>query len=132
MKTTPRMYARAFFSATDGAKDNELTRLVSSFLRLLEKQRHLRLLPKIVSEYEKAVRRSSGEVDAELSVAFEGNQQHILALLQKSPFLKGTNMRVHSKVDTNLVGGFTLRAGDTLIDASIKKQLSKLKQTLTV
>ena len=42
--------------------------------------------------------------------------------------LTSKNIKLISKVDSSIVGGFVLRIGDLQYDASFKNQLNKLKQ----
>jgi F-type H+-transporting ATPase subunit delta len=40
-------------------------------------------------------------------------------------------VRVHTEVDASLIGGAVIRAGDTVIDGSIKSRLERLAFDLT-
>ena len=42
----------------------------------------------------------------------------------------GTKIDVSVSVDKSLIGGVVIRAGDTVIDASLRGRLSQLGQTL--
>ncbi len=132
MKPTPRLYAQALFRAVSEISDKERNKVLSAFFDLLTQSHREMWLTKIISEYERIVDESKGTVRAELSTAFEENQKQVLTLLEKLKMIDAEHLDMSLKTDPGLIGGFTLRAGDTLIDASIKKQLLKLKQTLTV
>jgi F-type H+-transporting ATPase subunit delta len=45
--------------------------------------------------------------------------------------LVGKNLELKKKIDESLIGGVTIKVDDTLIDASVKSQLDKLKNTLS-
>jgi F-type H+-transporting ATPase subunit delta len=44
--------------------------------------------------------------------------------------LAGKRLKVNQEVDPSLIGGMVIRAGDTLIDASVKRQLIELEKTI--
>jgi F-type H+-transporting ATPase subunit delta len=44
--------------------------------------------------------------------------------------LVGKRLKVNQEVDPTLIGGMVIRAGDTLIDASVKRQLIELEKTI--
>ena len=43
----------------------------------------------------------------------------------------GRKVRVHAEVDASLIGGATVRAGDLVIDGSLKSRLERLSVELT-
>jgi|SRR3989344_5434818 len=131
MKIAPRLYAQALFRAISETSDKEQNKVLSVFSDLLQQRHHEAWLSKIVSEYERIIEESKGTVRAELSTAFEENQKQMIKLLEEQKVIEAKHLDISLKTDPALIGGFTLKAGDTFIDASIKKQLSKLKQALT-
>ncbi|WP_341899665.1 ATP synthase F1 subunit delta [Fluviicola taffensis] len=55
-------------------------------------------------------------------------KKEIVSKIQAS--ITGT-VELTEKIDTDLIGGFIVRMGDTQIDASVASQINKLKQRLT-
>ncbi len=40
-------------------------------------------------------------------------------------------MNIHTQVDKNLIGGAVIRAGDLVIDSSVRARLAKLNEAMT-
>ncbi len=98
----------------------------ANFAQLLADNRRLNLLPYIATQYEqmRADAESTADVTLTSAVALTADQQaKFTAALTKR--LKRT-VRLHCTVDPNLVGGAVVRAGDFVIDGSLKGRLEKL------
>jgi F-type H+-transporting ATPase subunit delta len=101
-----------------------------NFVRLLAENHRLLLLPEIAEQY--AVLRSAAEntidVDVISAVALDAAQAEKLeqALSKR---LKRT-VRMQNSVDATLLGGAVVRAGDLVIDGSLKGRLERLATEL--
>ena len=67
------------------------------------------------------------EVTAASPLSAEQESRYAAALQKKL----GRNVRLHTKVDGSLLGGAVLKAGDLVIDGSIKGRLERLATELT-
>jgi F-type H+-transporting ATPase subunit delta len=97
-----------------------------NFAQLLADNRRLNLLPYIVAQYEQMRAAAEGTADVALTsaVALTAEQQaKFSAALTKR--LKRT-VKLHCTVDPNLIGGAVVRAGDFVIDGSLRGRLEKL------
>lgn len=102
-----------------------------NFLRALAANRRLALLPEIASQYEELRAAAEGVVDVELVAAMpveEAQQQRLVAALERR--LK-RQVRVHTRIDASLIGGAIVRAGDLVVDGSLKGRLERLSATMT-
>lgn len=102
----------------------------ANFIKLLVKNNRLSLVPHIANLYEQYKANDEGYVDVEVLTAFsltEQEQKNFAASLEKK-----LNKKVHIKVaiDESLIGGVLVRAGDRVIDGSIKGQLQQLAKRL--
>lgn len=103
---------------------------VENFLRLLLQNNRLALLPDIAKQFEALKAEDEGYITVEAIAAYpfdkEGEKKFVAALEKK------LNKKVHLKVavDKTLIGGVLVRAGDRVIDGSIKGQLESLRKTL--
>jgi F-type H+-transporting ATPase subunit delta len=52
-------------------------------------------------------------------------------IFEQNLAMVGKNLELKKKIDESLIGGVTIKVDDTLIDASVKSQLDKLKNTLS-
>jgi F-type H+-transporting ATPase subunit delta len=104
--------------------------LMKSFLRTVMENRRERFLPAMLKEFLRLIRDDRGEVSAELTTAFK------LSDSQKALIEKQLSARLERKVelipmvDRKIVGGATLRVGDTVFDGSLKNSLRRLEESL--
>ena len=97
-----------------------------NLVRLLVKNSRIEVLPEIAQAY--AERRAEAEsvVEAEMITASEigaDQQQQFVDVLQKK---LGRTVQLEFGVDEELIGGAIIRAGDWVIDGSVKAQLEQL------
>lgn len=101
-----------------------------NFVRVLAENRRLGAINDIAATYESE--RASAERRSEVTVisAYQlapAEQNAITVAMTKR---LGTKVDLSLKVDPGLIGGVVVRAGDTVIDASIRGRLNQLAQTL--
>lgn len=101
-----------------------------NFIKLLVQNDRLLLTPQIAELYEQYKSEDEGYVDVELKSAFaltKAEEKNIATALETA-----LNKTVHmmANVDKTLVGGFLARAGDIVIDGSIKGRLQQLSKRL--
>jgi F-type H+-transporting ATPase subunit delta len=101
-----------------------------NFIRLLLEYKRLNVLPQIADEYEVLRAQYENEVDVEVTsaTALSAEQQAKMAASLKTRFKR--DVRVSTSVDASLLGGAVIRAGDLIIDGSIKGRLERLASEL--
>ena len=101
-----------------------------NFMRLLIEERRLTVLPEIAEQFEQLRAEEEKSVDVEVRSAFaldEAHQQKIAAALKER---LGREIRLHCEVDEKLVGGAVIRAGDQVIDGSVRTRLAEMSSAL--
>jgi F-type H+-transporting ATPase subunit delta len=101
-----------------------------NFLRVLAANRRLALLPEIAAQFERLRAEVEGVVNVEVTAAREiapAQSKRLAAALEKR---LGRVVRMHTKIDGNLIGGAIVRAGDLVIDGSLKGRLERLDSAL--
>jgi F-type H+-transporting ATPase subunit delta len=101
-----------------------------NFLRALAANRRLALLPEIAAQFEKLRADVEGVVDVEVVAAREiaaPQEKKLQAALAKR---LGREVRMHTRIDETLLGGAIVRAGDLVIDGSLKGRLERLGSAL--
>ena len=104
---------------------------LQNFVRLLAENRRLLLLPEIAMHYEalRAAAESTIDVDVVSAVPLDAVQsaklEHALSTRLKR------KVRMKTAVDATLLGGAVVRAGDLVIDGSLKGRLERLATDLT-
>ena len=103
-----------------------------NLIRLLALNRRLHALPAIKEQYEalraEAERTVRAELDSALPVSEQEQQQIATALKTRL----GRDVELVYKIDETLIGGAVIRAGDLVIDGSVKARLEKLAAAISV
>jgi F-type H+-transporting ATPase subunit delta len=102
-----------------------------NFVSLIAQNRRLGFLPEIAALFEQMKSEVENAVDVEVVAASQltpDQETRYAAALQKK---LGRQVRLHTKVDASLLGGAVLKAGDLVIDGSLKGRLDRLATELT-
>lgn len=101
-----------------------------NLIRVLADNRRLILLPQLAELYEKMRGEAEGTVDAEMVSAYpvdDAQRERIATALTQR---LGRQVRLHAVTDENMLGGAVIRAGDMVIDGSVRGKLAKLASAL--
>jgi F-type H+-transporting ATPase subunit delta len=101
-----------------------------NLLQLLTQNNRLTLVPIIATLFETYKTEDEGYIDVEVVVAYAFSKEEkpkFASTLEKT-LGKKVNMKV--TVDKSLIGGVLVRAGDRVIDGSIRGQLQHMQKTL--
>lgn len=108
----------------------QIDKEAENLLKLLVHNNRLTLVPVIAKLFDDYTTEDAGYVNAEVFVAYAFSKEDkpkFMAILEKS-LGKKVNMKV--TVDKSLIGGVLVRAGDRVIDGSIRGQLQQMQKTL--
>jgi len=104
---------------------------MQNFVRVLAENHRLLLLPEIATHYEELRAAVENTLDVEVISAVTLSDAQADKLKQAlSTRLKRT-VRMQNSVDSTLLGGAVVRAGDLVIDGSLKGRLERLATDLT-
>jgi len=98
----------------------------ANFVRLVVENRRLGLLPEIVAQFEKLRAEAESRVEASVVSAFALDDGQLTTLEQALTRKLGREVRLSAHVDKSLVGGVVIRAGDLVIDGSLKGRLQEM------
>ncbi|WP_404295041.1 F0F1 ATP synthase subunit delta [Halomonas sp.] len=101
------------------------------FLDTLSDKRRLAALPAIAEQFERLRAEHEKRVDVTVVSAFEldeKQQQKLVGALKKR---LNREISITTQVDPMLLGGVILRAGDTVIDGSVRGRLNRLSEALS-
>ena len=102
----------------------------TNFIRLLLENRRLLLLPEISALFESYKSDEQGTVEAEVVSAFPLDDAQSKAIRDGLKKRLGREINLVSRTDKNLIGGAVIRAGDLVIDGSIRGYLDELSVQL--
>ncbi|WP_423063273.1 F0F1 ATP synthase subunit delta [Candidiatus Paracoxiella cheracis] len=122
-----------FYSLVQSALPKTVSALgdrIERFIDLLVDEKRLTLLPDIAFLYHQLLNEQQGIIDAEVISAYPMSEDH------REGIKKALESRFNSKVslnfskDESLIGGAIIRAGNWVMDGSVKGKLAKLAEDL--
>lgn len=103
---------------------------VYAFLSILVAKNRLNTLPEVAESFNELYMEKNGEAEAEVTVAVAMDDSVRAELKAALVKLTGKKVSIIETVDPSIIGGFVAKVGSSLIDASIKGQLEKMKESL--
>lgn len=118
--------AELVLGIAEGHVDDHARNLV----RLMAENARLPVLPDLAHRYEALRAEAEGTIDAWITAAAEvdeNQRERLSGALRKR---LDREIRLHCEVDPSLIGGAVIRAGDLVIDGSLKGRLERLTSRL--
>ncbi len=109
-----------------GVCSERITDEGANFVRLLVENRRLDLLPEIRAQYDALQAEAEARVTAVVVSAFPLEAAQLKALEQGLKRRLGREVSLSAQVDPQLLGGAVIRAGDLVIDGSVRGRLADL------
>jgi F-type H+-transporting ATPase subunit delta len=103
----------------------------ASLVRLMAENRRLAALPEVAALFEQYRASAEGKVEVELISAQELDPKHRDAIIAALKQRLGRDIDLSTRTDPSLLGGAIIRAGDLVIDGSIRGRLNRLAVTLS-
>ena len=128
--TSPSATAVEQAEAVQDICGDALATACQNFISILSENRRLQLLPHISQQFEtmKANLEKAVDVDIVAASDLDAAQQQTLSDALSAKLERKVNLQV--SLDKSLLGGAIIRAGDTVIDGSIRGRLTKLAESL--
>ena len=109
---------------------DKLTQQQQNLVKLMAENGRLRLMPDVVAQFEVARAKAENKIEAQVISAFELSAEQTSELVNTLKNKLGCDITLTTTVDESLIGGVVIKAGDTIIDASMKSQLDSLALSL--
>lgn len=117
-------YAHALMLALKGVDEKEATKRAERFVALLRRAGHIRLLPKILATYERTTAERARKDGVVVSVAKEADAHTYANDIKKAAAELGASHEALTiRADETLVGGYSVKTRDKIIDRSFKRAL---------
>lgn len=113
----------AVFSESVGEK-------VMIFLKLLAHKKRAGQIPEIVNEFHKLLDERNGVINVDVKSAVKLSDEQAKDLVNKLASYTGKKVRAKMSLQENLLGGVTVKIGDTIVDGSVSHQLLMMKKSL--
>ncbi len=126
-KLTKQEVADLFITACGDDIDDQGKNLI----KLLAENGRIVILPELSLFYDKLRADAQGTVAAEVYSAHRLSKEQRITLEKALQKRLGREVKITSHVDNSLLGGAVIRAGDLVIDGSLKGRIEKLNAALT-
>lgn len=101
-----------------------------NFISLLAENKRLALLPEIAALFEALKAQQEKSVDVQVTSAFDLAPATIESLATALRKRLEREIRITSHVDATLIGGVIIKAGDLVIDSSVRGKLNQLAEAM--
>ncbi|MBN1928701.1 MAG: F0F1 ATP synthase subunit delta [Chlorobiaceae bacterium] len=100
------------------------------FIKLLAHKKRANLLPGVITEFNALLDERNGVINADVKSAVKLSDEQAKELVNGLSQRTGKKIRAKMLLDENLIGGVTVKIGDTILDGSIQHQLQLLRNSL--
>lgn len=107
-----------------------LSDLGHNLVKLLVRANRLQYAPYIKDQYEQMRAAAEGKVDVDVVTAYTLDPQQQDNIAETISERLGKQVNIKTSVDEALIGGVVIRAGDSIIDASLRGRLTELRNEL--
>lgn len=128
--SSPSLSSDQVADAFIGVCGDELDEKGKNFVHLLAENKRLVLLPEISTLFDNLKANQEKSVDVEITTAFEISSDVSNKLARALKDRLQREIILATKVDQSLIGGAIIRAGDNVIDSSVRGKLSKLAESM--
>ena len=126
-KVNNRQYAKALYEITKGLSPEKMKKAVRGFVEYLAKKNRLKQGERIVAEFLSFAKSQEGIQEIEITCAHELETK----TLEKIKKVFGEKVEATIKLDPAVLGGIKVKTADKIFDASLQKQLSQLRISMS-
>jgi len=127
---SPRVSAQRKNEVIQKAYEGQLPRNFVRFLQALVTHRRQMLIPQIAHQYHDLVDEVEGRIHASVTVAREASDAERDTVVRHLSRSLGREVVPHFHVNPTVLGGVVVRVGDTVLDGSVRRRLSMLRQRM--
>lgn len=109
-----------------------LSDTAEAFVKLLVENGKLGLMPEIAEVYKELQSEAGGAIQATLTAAYPVNAKFEQAIADAMKKRLDREVSFSTEIDKELLGGVIIRAGDMVIDASVRGQIQALAAELRI
>lgn len=122
----PRVGGDRLLELITGIGEDRFDQAFSNFLKVVIANGRLELLPEIAAQFEQYRREAEQRVRVEVVSAQPMDDEQTRAMAERLQARFGREVDLHVEVDEALIGGAVIRAGDKVIDGSVRGRLEQL------
>tara|TARA_B100000029_G_scaffold495798_1_gene561225 strand:- start:1575 stop:2087 length:513 start_codon:yes stop_codon:yes gene_type:complete len=110
--------------------EDQVEKKTINFIKVLGESKRLSLIPSISKEYTKLMANKEETSEVVVTSAYELTKEQKEKISSGLKKRYGDNISFATKIDPSLIGGFSTKNGDEVIDFSIKGKIEKLKNKI--
>ncbi|MBT4153463.1 MAG: hypothetical protein HOE53_02325 [Candidatus Magasanikbacteria bacterium] len=122
----PEQLGKILYEVTEGKSGKELDAATKEFMHLLQEKQLISKMPYIIEAFDRYSKKQQGIVDLKITTARKAPKQ-LVSQIEK---IFGDKVETTVAEDSAIIGGVVAQAGNKILDASVKAQLSRMKHTL--
>ena len=127
---SPKLAASHKIEILEKALGSRVPRLFLRYIETVIQKRRQMLIPEIASEYQALLDQAENRLHANVTVAREPGDPEREALARQLSRLFGKRVVPHITTNPAILGGLIVKVGDTVMDGSVRRRLSVLKQRM--
>lgn len=127
---SPKLAATHKIEILEKALGRRVPRLFLRYVETVIQKRRQMLIPQIASEYQSLLDEAENRLHANVTVAREPAEPEREALARQLSRIFGKRVVPHINTNPAILGGLIVKVGDTVMDGSVRKRLSVLKQRM--
>jgi F-type H+-transporting ATPase subunit delta len=131
MKITANQYAKSLYKTIENKSPKEISGLVSNFVKVLAKNRQMKLFSEISQRFSEIWNKENEIVEAIAITKIEmgdKEKKEVENYIKKKYAAKEVVLK--NITDEKIKGGIIIKVGDEVLDGSLLEQLMKLKSDL--
>lgn len=110
--------------------DNSAEQHIINFIKVLAENRRLNVIPEINELFAEQRAASEKVLQVEVDSVIELSEDYQKKLIKILTKKLGSEIKLKCVINKDLMGGLLIRAGDLVIDSSIRGQLERMKENL--
>ena len=130
LMTNPRISRQQLQDLVFEVCGDGLSGLGRNLVKVLVQAGRLQYAPSIKNQYEQMRAAAEGRVEVEVVAAYALDDRQQAGIAENIAGRLGKQVNIKTSVDESLIGGAVIRAGDSIIDASLRGRLTELRNEL--
>jgi F-type H+-transporting ATPase subunit delta len=127
---TPRISIEERKETIEKIFGGKISNEMLNFLKIILDKRRASEIFEIKNEFQVAVHKHNNILEATVVSAVAITEEQSNKIIKSMSAVTGSDILIKNKVDETLLGGLVIYIGDKVIDGSVKKKLSDLKEEL--
>ena len=128
--SSPKISPQQLMELVTGIVGDQLSNTGMNFIKVLISANRLIYVSNIFELFEKRRAEAEGKMEIDVITAFELEPDQASKISEAMGKKLGKKINISSAIDKSLIGGMIVKAGDSVIDASLRGRLTELQNSL--